>query len=125
MQANIASSGTADSFLKAYHVTHTQQAHQVTASSLYLYLEMAYTEYRKNVKQGSRVMSLEDWQTERAAACPHFGFWLIILQLEFNVMIYVKAICEGDFQLYIEAATRIVPWFFALDHTAAGSNSCE
>ena len=117
VQANIASPGTADSFLKAFHVTRTRRAHQVTAGCLYLCLEMAYTEYRKNVKEGSRVMSLEDWRTERAAACPHCGFCSIILQLELNVMIYVRAIREGHFQLYIEAMTKIASWFFALDHT--------
>ena len=65
-------------------------------------------------------MSLEDWRTERADACPQFCFWSIIMQLELDVMIYVRAIREGgDFQLYIriEALTKIVPWFFALDHT--------
>ena len=47
VQANVASSGTADSFLKASHVTRTRWAHQVTAGSLYLCLQMAYTEYQK------------------------------------------------------------------------------
>ena len=46
VQANVASPGTADSFLKASNVTRTRRAHQVNAGSLYLCLEMAYTEYR-------------------------------------------------------------------------------
>jgi len=32
-------------------------------------------------------------------------------------MIYVRAICEADFLLYVDALTKITPWFFALDHT--------
>ena len=32
-------------------------------------------------------------------------------------MIYVRAICVGDFQRYVDALTKIVPWFFALGHT--------
>ena len=44
-QANIASSGTADSYLKVSHVTRTRHAHQVTASSLYILLHKAYSEY--------------------------------------------------------------------------------
>ena len=32
-------------------------------------------------------------------------------------MIYVRAIREGDLLLYIDALTKIVPWFFALGHT--------
>ena len=35
VHANIASSGTADSFLKATHVLKTRNAHQVTAAALY------------------------------------------------------------------------------------------
>ena len=62
-------------------------------------------------------MSVEDWRTARAAACPHFKFWSIILQLELSVLIYVRATQEGNFLLYIEALTEIIPWFFALDHT--------
>ena len=33
------------------------------------------------------------------------------------MLIYVRAIQEGNFQLYIEALTKIVPWFFASDNT--------
>jgi len=62
-------------------------------------------------------MSLGDWCDQRIEACPLFLFWSIILQLELEVMIYVKAILEGDFLLYTYALTKIVPWFFALGHT--------
>ena len=37
--------------------------------------------------------------------------------MELLVMIYVRAIREGNFLLYIDALTKIVPWFFALGHT--------
>ena len=110
-QAGIAGPGTADSFLKAAHVTRTRRAHQVTASSLYLLMQKAYAKYREELTE-SEEMSLEDWCTNRAAACPHFKFWSIILQLEITLMIYVRAIREGNFTLYIESLTKIVPWFF-------------
>ncbi len=45
VQANIASTGTADSFVKASHVTKTRHAHQVTAASLHTLLQKAYSEY--------------------------------------------------------------------------------
>ena len=32
-------------------------------------------------------------------------------------MIYVRSLREGDFMLYIDALTNIIPWFFALGHT--------
>lgn len=30
------------------------------------------------------VMSVEEWRMDRAATCPHFKFWSIILQLKGN-----------------------------------------
>ena len=30
---------------------------------------------------------------------------------------YVRSLREGNFQLYLESLTKIVPWMFALDHT--------
>ena len=45
VQAKVASAGTADSFLKASHVTRTRHAHQVTASTLHIFLKNAYTQY--------------------------------------------------------------------------------
>ena len=47
VQAGVATSGTADLFLNASHITRTRRAHQVTASSLYLLLQRAYNEYAK------------------------------------------------------------------------------
>ncbi len=40
----------------------------------------------------------------------------MVMQLELIVLIFIRAIREADFLLYIDALTKIVPWFFALDH---------
>jgi len=56
-QANITTTGTANSFLKASYVTCTRQAHKLTISSLYLLLQKAYTEYSKDIEEES---TLED-----------------------------------------------------------------
>lgn len=37
--------------------------------------------------------------------------------MELAVLVYVRVIREGDFTLNVNALTKIVPWFFALDHT--------
>ena len=95
-QVSLATRGTADSFLEASHVTRTRRAHQITACSLYLLQQKAYTEYCHGVEEGCNKMSLEDWCDQRVEACPLFLFWSIILQLELEVMIYVRAIQEGN-----------------------------
>lgn len=117
VHAGVATSGTADSFLKASHVTRTIRAHQVTASSLYLLQQQAYMEDIQSLEDASEILSFEDWCDAKSDACPTFQFWNLILKLELTVMVYMRAIREADFQLYVEALSKIVPWFFALDHT--------
>ena len=56
VQAGVATSGTADSFLKAANITRTRRAHQVTACVLYQALNEAY-----QVEPGIEAKSLEDW----------------------------------------------------------------
>ena len=47
--AGIASSGVADSLLKAAHVTRTRHAHQVTAAALYILRNQAYKRYTESI----------------------------------------------------------------------------
>ena len=51
VQADIASPGTADSFLEASHLTRTRHANQVTASSLFILSNRAYVTYRDFASQ--------------------------------------------------------------------------
>ena len=43
VQAEIAKPGTADSFLRAAHVTRTRRAHQITATTLHILQPCVYT----------------------------------------------------------------------------------
>ncbi len=70
VQAGVGTHGTADSLLKASHVTRTHCVHQVTASSLYLLLQKAYAEYSNDLEEGAHLLPLEDWCFDRAAAHP-------------------------------------------------------
>jgi hypothetical protein len=115
-QANVASSGTADSYLKVSHVTRTRHAHQMTASSLHILLHKAYTEYSSS-QEDEESLSLESWCDERAKVSPQFHFWFTILQLELQVMIFVRSLREADFKLYIDSLSQFVPWLFSLYHT--------
>ena len=115
VQAGVTTSGTADSFLKASHVTRTRRAHQITASSLYLLLQKAYTEYCQ-LLDGSEAVIFEEWCITKSEVCPQFQFWLMILELQLTVMIFIRSLRESNFSLYVESLTTMVPWLFALDH---------
>lgn len=120
VQADIASSGTAGSFIKASHVTKTRHAHQITVASVHTLLHQAYDKYKSEaivLETEHEILPLEHWCEKRAQQSVQFDYWLKTLSLEIVLLLYVRAIREGNFQLYIESLTKIVPWMFALDHT--------
>ena len=55
-EANVASAGTADSFLKATSVTHTQHANQMSASILYVLQTKSYTSYKESLEPEADVV---------------------------------------------------------------------
>ena len=103
MQANIASSGTADSFINVGHVTRTRHAHQVTAASLHSLLHRAYDEYKSEVtaatSEEDNVMPFEQWCEVRAQQSVQFDYWQKTLTLEIVMLLFVRSIREGNFQL--------------------------
>ena len=62
-------------------------------------------------------MSFNDWCLKKVAAVPQFHFWYLTLQLELLLLVFVRSLREANFELYIDAVSKIVPWFFGLDHT--------
>ena len=113
-QADLATAAKADSFLKASHVKITRQAHQVTASALSILLHNAYDTY---VCEESEPMPFDESCTERVEASPQFQYWLIVMQLELLVLLYVRSLRDANFLLYVAVLVALTPWFFALDHT--------
>jgi len=116
VQANVASAGTAESFLKASHVKRTRLVHEVTASSLHILLKKAYACHVESLQQDNQAISFEEWCKECSQQSPHFKFWHTTLQLELLVLTYVRSLRTADFPLYIDCLIKLAPWFFALDH---------
>jgi len=82
VQANVASAGTAESFLKASHVKRSRLAHEVTASSLHILLKKAYACHVESLQQDDQSISFEEWYKECSQQSPHFKFWHTIYNLE-------------------------------------------
>jgi hypothetical protein len=83
-EADVASSGTADSFLKASHLTRTRHAHQVTALAL---MKLQHEAWERTQES----LSFEDWKKSTISRSPTFHFWNIILQFEILVFIFIRA----------------------------------
>ncbi|KAK3703668.1 hypothetical protein QZH41_011790 [Actinostola sp. cb2023] len=115
VDANVASSGTAESFIKATSVTRSRRTHQVTASSLYILLNKAYSMYIEGVDDDA--LLFDDWCHKQALAVPQFQYWYTTLQLELLLLTFLRSLRQANFTLYIEALSKMMPWFFALNHT--------
>ena len=75
MQAEIASSGTADLFIKATHGTKTRHAHEVTAACLYALIWRAYSTSvgtNQNEADEEVALSFQEWCSMQANKCVHF-----------------------------------------------------
>ena len=112
VQAGIASSGTADSFLKVSHLTRTRHAHQVTALALAKLQEDAFERTEGEHSDTDK----EVWRQKMILESPTFQYWDTILSMELLGLILIRSHHEKKFSLYVESLKDLVPWFFSLDH---------
>ena len=115
VNAHVTSAGKAESMLRASHVVRTRHAHQVTAASLHILLQRAYTEYASRCEQVS-TLSFADWCEAQCKLHPQFQYWHITLQFELCILLFVRSIRESNFDLYLDTLSQVVLWFFALNH---------
>ncbi|KAG0716348.1 hypothetical protein GWK47_009930 [Chionoecetes opilio] len=115
-EAEIATPGIVESFLKASHVTRTRHAHQVTACTLYILLKNAYDVYVTTNEEGPPE-SFSMWCTRRKTKSPQFLYWYTSLELELLSLAFVRSLRTGNFDLYKDTLTKVTPWFFSLNHT--------
>lgn len=117
VQAGVATTGVADSFLSAAHVTRTRHAHQLTVCALSKLMKMAFEQYQMSCEiVGETPMSLDEWKTTTAASSPTFHFWCLIMDLQVLLLVFLSALRNGDFRLYLQSMKKMAPVFFALDH---------
>ena len=112
-QANIASCGTADSFLKASHLTRTRHGHQVSLLALYTLQDEAFLSCTDGPHNAE---TKEAWIRNMVERSPTFQYWNTVLHFELLGLIFVRAHRECNFSLYVESLKALAPWFFALDH---------
>lgn len=115
-QAGVTTPGTAESFLKAAHISRTRHAHQLTASALYILMSGAYEKYAASVTEGE-ALTFSEWRKKQEEEHPQFHFWSLTLDFELAIFVLVRSLRESNFQLYKEACQALIPWFFTLNHT--------
>ena len=115
VQAEIATPGTAESFIKVAHVTKTRHVHQITAASLSILKHKAYQAYLTNLQSDEPGLAFDVWQQKRIAESPLFQYWSLTLKLQLILLMFLRAQRDGNFVLYVESLDKLAPWFFAFD----------
>ena len=93
--ANVATLGTADSFLHASHITKTRYSHQVTAVALYI---LQHHAYEKDIVD-QKDMAFEMW-CRHEADVPIFLYWKTVMESELSILTFIHSLCTGDFHCY-------------------------
>ena len=75
VQAEITSAVTADSFLRASHVSRTRRAHQVTAAALWTLQRRAYDHCFELSDKRNEELEFDNWCQQQAKTCPQWQFW--------------------------------------------------
>ena len=112
VQANIASAGIADSYLKANHVGRTRRTHQVTVCLLHILQKQAYKMYIESLAEDDEQVSKEEWCDKRSLESPQFHYWYLTTKLQVMLLTFISSVRSGDFHLYVNSLTKFTPWFF-------------
>ena len=112
VQANVASSGIADSFLRASHVGRTRRAHQLTACCMFILIHAAYDQYQSSLTPEGIQLNFQDWCNQKGLESPHFLFWYKTMNLELLVFSFISSVRQGNFKLYVDSLTKLTPCFF-------------
>ena len=84
IEAEVASSGTADSFLKVSHLTRTRHAHQLTLLTLQKLQQEAFMQFEGDT-------SAEAWKQDMLKRSPTFMYWDLITRYEILILIFIRA----------------------------------
>lgn len=116
-EADVASLGTAKSFLTVSNLAKTRQAHQITACCLYNLIKKAYQNaHEPDNPEEIEIGDIFSWCSEQDKKIKQFRFWSTILNVELLVLFFVRSFRESDVRLYKESLSSLIPYFFALDH---------
>lgn len=77
-------------------------------------LNKAYQEHWYETKVPQK---FEDWKKSQEDQYPQFRFWSTTLKLELLLLEFVRSIRSADFTLYKQSISKLLPWFFEMDHT--------
>ena len=59
----------------------------------------------------------EKWIDIHRKMSPHFEFWYTLLELQCLMLMFVRSLQNGNFEVFVEVLDQILPWIFSFNHT--------
>ena len=56
------------------------------------------------------------WLQEKSVSNGMCYYWNLDMNLQIEILVFIRSIREGDFTLYVQCLRNFLKWFFALDH---------
>ena len=81
---------------------------QVTLCALYKKLTEA-------VESDGATMSPFEWLSQQAKTSQSCFYWKLVMEYQIHLLVFVRSIREGNFQLYIESLQKLIKWTFVFD----------
>ena len=101
----ISTPGRIDSFLESSHVKRTRYAHHVTLSVL---LQLQRAAFQCSVLRG--VEGKKDGWLRNGT------HWFTVIDFIVMLFMFVRSLRKSNIRLYMQILSKMLPWFFALDH---------
>ena len=109
-EAEVTTPGRAQAIVHASHLKRTRYMHEISAVVFSKLKNQAFVESGTDC-------DFEEWSAQQCTESPTFFFWDLILRIQKTIFMYVRAIRERNFNLYISCLEKLAPLFFALDAT--------
>ena len=109
--AGITTAGSAEGLLSASNARRSRRAHEVTLSALHILQHLAFD------KLCDKNVTFDDWCEQQRADHRQFAFWSSVMQFQTAILVFVRALRDSNFELYVQSLLDLLPWFFILDRT--------
>ncbi|KAJ7331187.1 hypothetical protein OS493_020891 [Desmophyllum pertusum] len=126
-EAGVASSGVADSFLKATHLTRTRYGEVLInkACSSSHRSGSSQTKEREAFSQCADETSISTWEEVRKRRSSTFLFWDLIIQYETLVLLVIRAQRKRNFSLLSGPETTRILHQFEEQYLTDSEESCD
>lgn len=107
-KSNLSVIGLENTLLNANDIKRARYAVQVAACAIYEKLREAHVDSKSE-------LDIWKWLEEKCENVMCL-YWRTILELQINILIYVRSLRESNFMLHIASLRSLMKWYFSLDH---------